>query len=62
MKLLFDQNLSHALVAQLALEFSESVHVRNLGLATSPDTDIWTYAESNGIARLQLPQPYYGLA
>jgi predicted nuclease of predicted toxin-antitoxin system len=33
MKLLFDENLSHRLVAQLGAEFPGSVHVRDVGLA-----------------------------
>jgi predicted nuclease of predicted toxin-antitoxin system len=48
MKLLFDQNLSFRLVGQLAVEFPGSAHVRDLGLATASDPDIWTYAATNG--------------
>jgi predicted nuclease of predicted toxin-antitoxin system len=48
MKLLFDQNLSHRLVAQLAAEFPGSAHVRDAGLATSPDPDVWAHAAANG--------------
>jgi predicted nuclease of predicted toxin-antitoxin system len=33
MKVLFDQNLSHRLVGQLASEFPGSSHVRDVGLA-----------------------------
>ena len=50
MKLLFDQNLSHRLVAQLAAEFPGSAHVRDAGLAKSPDPDVWSYAIANGFA------------
>jgi predicted nuclease of predicted toxin-antitoxin system len=48
MKLLFDQNLSYRLVGQLAAEFPGSVHVRDAGLATAPDADVWAYAAANG--------------
>ena len=48
MKLLFDQNLSHKLVAQLATEFPGSTHIRDAGLATSPDQDVWAFAAANG--------------
>lgn len=48
MKLLFDQNLSHRLVAQLAAEFPGSAHVRDANLASSPDPDVWAYAAANG--------------
>jgi len=47
MKLLFDQNLSRQLVGQLAAEFPSSEHVRTVGLATSPDPDVWAFAASN---------------
>jgi predicted nuclease of predicted toxin-antitoxin system len=48
MKLLFDQNLSHRLVAQLATEFPGSAHVRDVSLAASPDPDVWAHAATNG--------------
>jgi predicted nuclease of predicted toxin-antitoxin system len=49
MKLLFDQNLSHRLVALLAAEFPGSQHVRDAGLANSPDSTVWTYAAGQGL-------------
>jgi predicted nuclease of predicted toxin-antitoxin system len=48
MKLLFDENLSHRLVGQLATEFPGSAHVREVGLATAADADVWDHAASNG--------------
>jgi predicted nuclease of predicted toxin-antitoxin system len=48
MKLLFDQNLSHRLVAALNAEFPGSLHVRDLGMGAADDADIWDYARSNG--------------
>jgi predicted nuclease of predicted toxin-antitoxin system len=36
MKLLFDQNLSHKLAAELAAEFPGSAHVRECGTASAP--------------------------
>jgi predicted nuclease of predicted toxin-antitoxin system len=48
MKLLFDQNLSHRLVALLAEEFPGSVHVRELGLSAAADPVVWQYAAENG--------------
>jgi predicted nuclease of predicted toxin-antitoxin system len=47
MKLLFDQNLSHRLIAILAAEFPGSEHVRNVGLSASPDPAVWAYAAAN---------------
>jgi predicted nuclease of predicted toxin-antitoxin system len=50
MKLLFDQNLSHRLVAQLIAEFPGSAHVRDVGLPASTDSAVWEYAAANGFA------------
>src|SRR5712692_2820413 len=49
MKLLFDQNLSHRLVGQLAVEFPGSQHVRDAGLAAAPDPAVWAYAAAQGL-------------
>ena len=48
MKLLFDENLSPRLVADLTSEFPESVHVRDIGLECAVDESIWEYARDNG--------------
>ena len=48
MKLLFDQNLSHKLVVQLAAEFPGSAHVRDCGLSRAPDPELWSYAAAQG--------------
>lgn len=50
MKLLFDQNLSPRLVTLLSAEFPGAFHVRNLGMAKSPDPVPWAYAAANGFA------------
>lgn len=47
MKLLFDANVSPALVAKLAAEYSGSSHVRDAGLREATDAKIWEYAKSN---------------
>ena len=44
MRLLFDQNLSHKLVTQLASVFPDSTHVRDVGLARAEDTSVWDFA------------------
>lgn len=49
MKLLFDQNLSHRLVGQLAVEFPGSQHVRDAALAAAPDPVVWAYAAAQGL-------------
>ena len=50
MKLLLDENLSHRLVAELSEIFPGSVHVREVGLASASDDDVWQYAARNGLA------------
>jgi len=46
MSLLFDENLSPRLVSLLAIEYPGSEHVRQLGLASAADQDIWMHAAS----------------
>lgn len=48
MKALFDANLSPALVKALELQFPNSAHVRDVGLRTATDDEIWIYARANG--------------
>jgi predicted nuclease of predicted toxin-antitoxin system len=40
-KLLFDQNRSFRLVAQLSEIFPESIHVRDVGPASALDAEVW---------------------
>ncbi len=44
MKLLFDENVSHRLVALLAGTYPGSTHVRHIGLLGASDTAIWDHA------------------
>ena len=48
MKLLFDENLSHKLAELLADIFPNSTHVRNVGLKSSDDAQVWKFAIDNG--------------
>ncbi len=48
MKLLFDQNLSSALIVRLADLFPESGHVKNIGMMKSDDAVIWACAAKGG--------------
>ena len=50
MKLLFDENLSPKLVARLAAEFPDSVHVSRVGLDQADDAVVWKYAGENSLA------------
>jgi predicted nuclease of predicted toxin-antitoxin system len=49
-KLLFDQNLSWKLVRLLADVYDGCAHVRDLGMAESLDTAIWSFAAEHGFA------------
>lgn len=48
MKLLFDENLSHKLVARLSELYPGSVHVVAVNLLERPDREIWNFAQTNG--------------
>ena len=48
MRLLYDQNLSYRLVAELQDLYPNSLHVRDIGMKESDDSDIWDYAAQNG--------------
>ena len=50
MKLLLDENLSPTLVRTLAQVYPETSHVRDHGLKSAPDPQVWSYAEKNGCA------------
>jgi predicted nuclease of predicted toxin-antitoxin system len=47
-KLLFDENLSPALVVHLANAFPESAHLRDVGLRGADDQSVWSFAAANG--------------
>ena len=47
MKALFDANVSPALVRALNLQFPNSAHVRDVGLGTATDDEIWNYSKVN---------------
>ncbi len=43
--LLFDQNLSHKLVARLADVYPNALHVKSAGLDKSSDSEVWRFAK-----------------
>lgn len=47
MKLLFDENLSPKLTRRVADIFPDSLHVRDLGFASTDDPIIWDYSKDN---------------
>jgi predicted nuclease of predicted toxin-antitoxin system len=48
MRLLFDENVSHRLVHDLAKDYRGSAHVRDIGLRASDDQAIWDFAIDQG--------------
>ena len=48
MKLLFEHNLSPALIRSLISFFPDSIHCSEIGLGNSDDIDIWNYTKENG--------------
>jgi hypothetical protein len=48
MKLLFDQNISHKLVAALQNTYPGSQHVSEVGMSAASDDVVWKYALENG--------------
>ena len=50
MRLLFDQNLAPRLVRSLVDVYPDSVHVRDVGLASADDAAVWEYAKQNALA------------
>ncbi len=47
MKLLFDQNISPKLIDNLGNLYPDSIHVFNVGLNKSSDSEIWLYTKVN---------------
>ena len=43
MKLLFDQNISYKIKNALSEDFPASIHVSDIKMNTSTDTQIWEY-------------------
>ena len=51
-RILIDENLPPSLKIHLADLFPGSVHVRDIGLANSPDSSVWEYAASRELTIL----------
>ena len=47
--LLFDQNLSPKIVATLGADIPGSLHVRDLGMSTASDTEIWNIVKERSL-------------
>lgn len=48
MKLLLDENLLDRIIHRIVDLYSESQHVKELGLVNTDDAVIWEYAKTNG--------------
>jgi predicted nuclease of predicted toxin-antitoxin system len=58
-KLLFDENLSPALVRRLGDLFTESAHVHDCALGSALDEEIWGYAASEGFIIVSKDLDFY---
>ena len=62
MKLLYDENLSPALVAQLADTYPDSAHVHGIGLGMADDAAVWKRAKDDGYCIVSKDSDYYDLS
>lgn len=62
MKLLYDENLSPALVAQLAEVYPKSTHVQDIGLGMAADLAVWRRAKDEGYCIVSKDSDYYDLS
>jgi predicted nuclease of predicted toxin-antitoxin system len=56
--LLFDQNLSFKLCSKLAEEFPGCKHVRDAGLSSADDADVWKHAAAKGLIIVSKDQDF----
>jgi predicted nuclease of predicted toxin-antitoxin system len=61
-KLLFDHNLSHKLVARLADIYPESTQTRLLGFARAADPEIWFHARTHELVIVSKDNDFAELA
>lgn len=61
-RLLFDEQLAARLVTLLAAEYPGSAHVRDLGLLSTPDVEIWEAAAAQGYVLVSKDEDYQRLA
>lgn len=62
MRLLLDENISWRLAEPLRPHCEAVLHVRDIGLDTSPDTTIWRYARQYGYDLLTKDEDFVRLA
>jgi predicted nuclease of predicted toxin-antitoxin system len=61
-KLLFDQQLSHKLIAVVADLYPASEHVRNRGLSSANDDEIWTLAQREQFVIVTKDEEFHALS
>jgi predicted nuclease of predicted toxin-antitoxin system len=61
-KLIYDENLSPAIVAQLADIYPGSAHVHDIGLGAADDLSVWKRAKDEGYCIVSKDSDYYDLS
>jgi predicted nuclease of predicted toxin-antitoxin system len=61
MKLLFDQNISFRILRFLPEIFSDSRHVKTVGLSNCNDKDIWLFAQQNDFTIVTFDADFFDL-
>jgi predicted nuclease of predicted toxin-antitoxin system len=62
MKILFDQNISHRVIAKITHLYPEAKHVIDVGLYGFSDTKIWNFAKEHGYHIATFDSDFYELA
>jgi predicted nuclease of predicted toxin-antitoxin system len=62
LKLLLDQNLSPRLVQALQGAHPGSAHVREFGLQTASDAEVWSFAKANGFDILSKDSDFHQMS
>ena len=62
MSLLFDQNISFRILKKLQKYFHGCRHVSECGLSNSTDSEIWKFAEKNGLTIVTYDSDFYDIA
>lgn len=62
MKILLDQNISFRVVSLLANTFKVVDQVKTLGLVDASDSEIWSYARTNGYTIVTFDSDFVDLA
>jgi predicted nuclease of predicted toxin-antitoxin system len=62
MKLLLDENLSRRLVPQPINVFPGTIHVADVDMLRTPDSEIWQYAKENGFTIITKDDDFLALA